>query len=59
VFLFEASPAVTCIVAIGIAWLAGVTMQLVAGSVGRVLHWAVRDEAPRVVAAHRVAADRS
>jgi hypothetical protein len=59
VFVFEASPAVTCVLAIGVAWFFGVTMQLVAGSLGRILHWAVREEFPRMAAARRIAADRS
>jgi len=36
-FVFDASPAVVCILAIGLAWLAGLTMQLAAGSISRLL----------------------
>jgi hypothetical protein len=35
VFVLDARPAVTCVLAIGLAWLAGLTMQLIAGSIGR------------------------
>jgi hypothetical protein len=42
VFALDARPTVACIVAICVAWLIGLTMQLVAGSTGRVLPPAVR-----------------
>jgi len=58
VFVFEASAAVTCVVAIGITWLSGVTMQLVAGSLGRVLRWAAHDRSARLAAGRRIATGR-
>jgi len=36
-FVFDASPAVVCILAISLAWLVGLTMQLVAGGISRML----------------------
>jgi hypothetical protein len=36
-FVLDASPEMMCIMLVGLAWLIGVTMQVVAGSLGRLL----------------------
>jgi hypothetical protein len=38
-FVLDAGPATTCIMMVGLAWLIGVTMQVVAGGLRRLLSW--------------------